>query len=578
MVMALTPLPLWSQEAFIDPLGEVPISELSQGDSEAHLTEPALPTERGDQDLGNGFFPTLMEMPLLRGPYDARSASGNYTVDSPDRRAQNATDIFPYASPESNFYQRHPQVFGPADQFLGFFTSFDTLTYENDRLRNFSASIDANTGLLTRAFSPELAMIKAGPLFIDILWLGTGVLWSDYDGPLQFREGEEPGFTGFVEMGLRVAARLTDTIYFTVGANIMYLPFVDRWAFQSLTGYGPAATASLLYADNWADWDVSFYNVFRAFPGLNVLNQLNEPGFDRAGRYAFGIRGQRRANDFYNEEGVFFNNRLGASANRLVFNNEWRLNLVAEHVDFWRTFDFVDHTVRDMAGISLGYEGSVIPFAPLFSYRVFEPDGLARGQEIYYQQLGASFTGRLTENINWDGNIGYLFVSGRDAPSQDSILWNMGFTHTVSQNLLHWLRFGQGFFANEFINEYLVSRYVSYGVNYRLDRRSTLDAFVQYADRELSLLENEERQSWIAGASLGIQLLDFTRFNASVIYNQIDPNSSIPETERWIYRASLTQQLSLRLTGTLFYQYEDFITEPTGFNEHLVGMSLRRYF
>lgn len=527
----------------------------------------------------DGYFPTLMEMPLLRGPYDARSAGGNYTVDSLDRRAQNATDIFPYASPGSNFYQRHPEVFGPADRVLGFFTPFDTLTFENDRLRNFSASIDGSTGLLTRAYSPELAMFKAGPLSIDILWLGTGVIWSDLNGPQQFREGEEPGFTGFVEMGLRVAARLTDTIHFTVGANIMYLPFVDRWAFQSLTGMGPAASASLLYADVWGDWDVSFFNIFSAFPGLNVLGQLSEPGFDRAGRYAFGIGGQRRANDFYNEEGVFFTNRLGASANRLVFNNEWRLNLFAEHVDFWRTFDFDDHGVRDSAGVSLGYEGSVIPFAPLFYYRVFEPDGVGRGQEIYYQQLGASFTGRLTENINWDGNVGYLFVGGQDAiSSQDSILWNMGFTHTVTQNFTHWLRFGQGFFANDFINEYLVSRYVSYGLNYRIDRRSTLGAFVQYADSELSLLDNEEQQSWVAGATLGVQLLDFTSFNAAVIYNQIRPNNSFPETERWIYRASLSQQLGLRLTGTLFYQYEDFITEPTGFNEHLVGMSLRRYF
>jgi hypothetical protein len=541
--------------------------------------ESPLPTEGGGAEGSDGFFPTLSEIPLLRGPYDARSMGGTAMGTAPDRRTQLATDIFPYSSPDQNFYQRNPQIFRRADQILGFFTPFDTLTYENDRIRNFAMSFDSSLGILNRNFSPELATFKMGPLFLDVLWVGTGLIWSEYNGPQQFVEGEEDGFTGFVEVGVRAAARLTDTIFLIAGANIMYLPFNDRWAFQSLTGLGPGASLSMVYADDWEEWDVSFYNYFTGSSGINFLGQISEPGFDRAGRYAFGTGFQNRTNDFYSEDNVFWNNRLGGSANRLVFDNEWRLNLIAEHTDFWRSFDFDDHRVRDMASISLGYEGSVIPFAPEFFYTVFEPDGLGRDLEIFFQQLGASFTGRLTENVNWQGNAGYIFLTGPDAQTDNnSFLWTMGLEHTVNINFQHWLRFGQGFFSNEFFNEYVLSRFVSYGFNQRLDRRTSLTGFVQYADSELDLITDELRQTIIGGASLNFQPLDFTRFSASVIYNHNRVEASDVDSDRWIYRASLTQQLALRLTGTLFYQFEDFSGQPSDFDEHLIGFNLRRYF
>jgi hypothetical protein len=577
-VFAPSPESLQAQE--VPPAASMASDGLPDVDLETgEFIEPELPLEGGPADGSDGFFPTLSEIPLLRGPYDARSMGGNGIGTTPDRRTQLATDIFPYSNPEPNFYQRNPQIFRRADQVLGFFTPFDTLTYENDRIRNFAMSFDSSLGILNRNFSPELATFKMGPLFLDVLWVGTGVIWSDYNGPQQFAEGEEDGFTGFVEVGVRAAARLTDTIFVIAGANIMYLPFNDRWAFQSLTGFGPGASLSLVYADDWGEWDVSFYNLFTGTSGMNFLGQISEPGFDRAGRYGFGTGFQNRANEFYSEDNVFWNNRLGASANRLVFDNEWRLNLTAEHTDFWRTFDFIDHRVRDMASVSLGYEGSVIPFAPVFSYSVIEPDGLGRDLEIYFQQINASFTGRITENVTWTGNTGYLFISGPDARSENnSFLWNMGLEHTVNVNLQHWLRFGQGFFSNEYFNDYVLSRYVSYGFNQRLDRRTSLTGFVQYADNELDLISDELRQGIIGGASLNYQPLDFTRFSASVIYNHASVTNSDVESDRWIYRASLTQQLALRLTGTLFYQFEDFNTEPNGFDEHLVGFNLRRYF
>jgi hypothetical protein len=48
--------------------------------------------------------------------------------------------------------------------------------------------------------------------------------------------------------------------------------------------------------------------------------------------------------------------------------------------------------------------------------------------------------------------------------------------------------------------------------------------------------------------------------------------------ERWIGRVELSQRLGLRLSGQLFYQYEDNDGGPGSFTEHVTGLSLRRYF
>ncbi len=526
---------------------------------------------------GGGFFPTLSETALLRGPYDARSYAGNYTVDSPDRRGQLATDIFPYQDPVPNFYQRNERFYKPMDHFFGFLTPFDTFTYENERLRNFAFSMDANVGVLTRNFTPELAMVKAGPLFLDVLWIGTGVLWSDYTGPLVFADGDEDGWTGYIELGLRLAARLTDTIYLTAGANIIYLPWENEFAFRALTGNVPGIAVNLVYSDDWGPWSVSFYDRFFGRMGFDLLSPLDEEGLDRAGRYWFGIQ-QRRANEFYSGDDVFFTNVVGTSATRLVFDNQWRWWLEADHTDFWRTFDFDDHAMRDHFGTWLGYEGSVIPFAPRFFYDVWDLDGLFHGRESLLHNAGLALTGRLTENINWYGDVSYLFDTGPDSQDRDNVLWNMRFTHNITRDLTHSLGFGQGLFFNDFANEVLVSRYINYRTDYRLSRRSSLSAFVQYADQEVDLITNDERTRYGGGASINFLPLDFTGVRLLAFWEHIEQDNSDFEQERWILRGEITQRLGLRLSAQLFYQYEDNDAGPASFNEHVTGLSVRRYF
>jgi hypothetical protein len=526
---------------------------------------------------GGGFFPTISETALLRGPYDARSFGGAFTADSPDRITQNATDIFPYESTVPNFYQRNPQIFKPLDHFFGFFTPFDTLTYENDRLRNFAFSLDANLGVLSRAYSPELAMVKAGPLYLDVLWIGTGVIFSDFNGPQVFPAGSEDGWVGYVELGLRLSMRITDTIYLTAGANLMYLPWENKFAFRALTGGFPSLGATVAFSDDWGPWSVNFANRFVGRPGLDFFTGLDEPGFDRAGRYWFGLQ-QARANEFFTEDFAFFSNTIEGSATRLVFGNQWRWWLNADHIDFWRTFDFTDHAARDHVGTLLGYEGSLIPFAPRLFYDVWDIDGLGRGRDSLLHRAGVGLTGRLTENIGWSGDAAYLFETGSDRRDVETFLWNMRFNHTVTRDFTQNLAFGQWLFFNDLFNEVLVSRYINYTANYRLGQRASWSVFAQYSDAELDLISGREQRRYGGGTALTFLPFDFTTTRLMAMWDTIDQPQLDYDWVRWILRAEITQRFSSRLTGNIFYQYENNDAGPMSFHEHAVGLSLRRYF
>lgn len=541
------------------------------------IVEPPLPKAPAAED--QGYFPTLAESALLRGPNNLRALGGGIlpVEEGPDLGAQIATDLFPYEDAEPNFYQRNPGIFKPIDYSLGWMTPHDGLTYEADSFDNTSVMVDARLGVLTRQFSPELAMLKAGPLYFDILWVGAGITWSDFAGNRDFdklignRNGD--GATAFIDLGIRGLIRFTDTLYLSVIGNLMYLPYENEFALRFGSGRDAGLTTRLNYSETLGEWNVLLYSEFLGRPGLNWYGQGTMDESDRAGRYFYGFQSSGAANEFYNENYAFFSNRVGLTANRLVFDNQWRLNIAVDHTDYWRTFNFVDHTKRDHAGIWLGYEGSVIPFAPRLAYDIYSYDGY----ESLWHRAYLDLTGRLTENLHWISRVGYSFTSGR-RDELDQFFWQVGLDHTITKNTMHWLRFGEGIFDNEVTAESLTSRFISWGIDQRLDRRLYVRAFVQFADSETLIPTMETRERFGAGLTVRYQPLDFTQVAATVLYENIDQAAPISDRDRWLYRAEVNQQLGHRLTGHLFYQYEDNGSNPGDFKEHVLGMTIRRYF
>lgn len=539
------------------------------------VIEPQLPGAL--PPVSSGFFPTQAESPLLRGAANARSVySTGYT--GPDIRAQTATDLFPYQDQSPNFYQRN-SVFHAMDEVLGVFAGQNSVTTESDRMRHAALTFSANSGLLTRTFSPDLATLKAGPLALDLLYIGAGAVWSDYNGVQGFKSGQGDGLVGYLNVGFRGYARLTDTIYLATAAQLIYLPGTNELAFGM--GYGSANSLGVTfnYSDTWGAWDVILSDRFVGRPGLNFYDRTTEDGSDRAGRYWFGIQQSNnysRGNIFSNN-GAFFGNTVQFAASRLVLNGRWRFMSQIDHSDFWRTFDFIGHSQREHLGLAMGYEGSVIPFAPRFSYDVYSSDRMKSFRHLF----GLTLTGRITENIDWGGYLGYGFATGA-VKNWDKFLWNMRFIQSLTARTQHSISFGENFFFNDYSSDSLSARYVGYQLTHGFARNLTLSLLAQISDRE-SYASTGSTTSGLStsrvggGIRMAYQPLDFTSINASIYHDEaLKPAGSF---DRWITRISINQQLSMRLTGSLFYQYlESNGYSAAQFSEHAIGFTLRRYF
>lgn len=552
------------------------MSFLAVGDAVAQkvASEPVLPVV---DDQSAGYFPTIAEDTLLRGPYDSRSLGGwlGGEIEGPDTRGQVATDLFRYYDNNPDFYQRNQNFFRPINKTLGVFTPFDGWTVESRRNQFASFTVDANMSLLTRAFEPELAHIKAGPLYFDVLWAGAGVIYSDFNGDLTLYEGDsnDDGWLGYVELGVRGLLRITDSIYISAIANVIYLPFENELGLQLGNSTNPGLMFRLNINDVVAGWEILFFDQFQALSGLDIFVDADSPAIDQAGRYSFGFMSDR-SNDFYNNRLAYFVNTVGFHASRLFFDNEWRLNFGIEHSDYWRSFSFDDHGKSDRLILAMQYEGSVLPFAPRFSYEYWSNDGY----DSLLHQVQMQLNGRITENVNWRGTVGYAFSTG-DMVEQNNFTWELALEQVLTRSTIHWIGVGDGYFYNEFQSDTRSARYARYGIDQRITNKFHIDAYAQYAYQEASANDRfPVRDRFGAGLEFHYRPLDFTDLSARAYYEQVDQSDTTDDTARWVYRLEWTQQLSSRLTGNVFYQYEEMNSLSRPFTEHLFGLSMRRYF
>jgi hypothetical protein len=557
----------------------IPLAFLLVQMAALRANEPDLPVVAS---VDAGYFPTLAEDVLLRGASDSRSL-GTYSHEGPDLRAQVATDIFPYEN-GTNFYRRYDSFFRPLDHTLGVLTRHDAITLEGLELSGHAAEtslvIDADAGLFTRRFDPDLAHVKAGPLYFDLLWVGAGVIYSDYNGrqPLPDKvdgDNTKDGWTGYVDVAVRGLFRITDTIYISAIANLMYLPFENELAFRMGNSAIPGVYTRLNVGDTVGDWDLLFYDEFIGRPGVDLSVDADADAIDRAGRYYFGFY-EDRTNEFYNDRQAFFVNRAGFRATRPVFDREWRMGARIERSDYWRTFTFEEHGKRDYLELWLQYEGSRIPFAPRVSYEYWSNDGF---DSMWHRGM-LNLTGRITENVIWDGELGLGANTGTVSESV-RWLWEVGLRHVINRSTLHGIRVGENFMNNEILNETITARYLRYYVNQRVNKSMHLDAFMQLSDNEVTDrpgIREHTRDRVAVGLALNYRPLDFTDLRASMFYEKVDQLATTDDQHRWVWRFEWIQRLAHRLTGNVFYQYEEMDSLRRPFTEHLFGMSLRRYF
>lgn len=524
-----------------------------------------LPTE------GEGYYPTIEETMLLGGDYP-RSIGGGRNNNPPDRRMQLEQGIYPYPNPGQGNRAPWAESLSPLNPFLGFFAERQAYVTPDGPSwpRGMTLDLDSSFPLLVREFSPERAMLKVGPTYFDLLFVGMTVLYSDYEGDQVFAGDSEDGWLIGVEFGLRGLVQFTDQFYLSLAATVVYLPLENDIGIRLGSGGTPTAIASINYQFERGSWDVHIYNNFHASSGLDIFANIESGAIDRAGRYSFGFGdGRDLASGYYDGDNAYFVNALGIEASTPVL-EDWRLWLSAKSLNAWRTMDFEDHNNVNSLGVRLGYNGSALRFAPYLEYNLDhynEDDRLAN--RIY-----VGMRGRLTENLSMIARAGYLWWDNNGNPGiEDGYLYSVGLYHELTRYTSHALTAGQDFYNDDLTGDSTMASYIRYAIDHTFSRSLTGVAAIQYSELEYGF--NETDMTSVTGSlryALHGGLNSYLLLRAAY-----EHRSGAFNIDRWLGRASYTRNLFSRTRGELFYQYEE-ASGDQNFNEHLFGLTLREYF
>ena len=486
-----------------------------------------------------------------------------------DVATQTDSVLFPPEDREE--VDEYDSLYQPINRVLGVFDSHEIWAAERDRLRAVA------TGYMhlpfVSTFEPSDAHIKAGPLYLEFLYAGVGVLYSDFEGDRVFPEGQEDGWMSMLELGLRGSLRITDQFSITLSTRLVYLPGVNRFGFALDDGSGIGGSFLIDYQFYWGTWDFLVYDHFRAYTPSYFLG-LGEQARERSGRYSFGINSRgRRSNNYFNDGFVYFVNTIGGRASTPFLRENWDLLLQADHSDYWTGFNFEYPRVRDHFGVRLGYDGMIIPFSPYVSYDVYSFDRM----RSFYNTAYIGGRGRLTRNVDFNARAGYLWTTNRE-PERKSPLWRVGLTHQINENTWHSLWAGQTFRSSDVTNETALAEYIRYQINHQFSSRLWGFAYAQFGRQEDLVLGTPVTDREIYGGRLDYQLFDYTRISGSGFYEK-QSSERRPDIvqRRWIYRASVEQQIYWRTTARFYYQFEN-LEGRSNFDEHVLSLTLRRYF
>ncbi|MBU6301521.1 MAG: hypothetical protein KGS60_08210 [Verrucomicrobia bacterium] len=536
-----------------------------------------VPSAEATGSMGQGVFPTYGEKMLMGGGADGsksdymRSFGGG--VGGPDSAYQTSTGIFPYDSTYGGIYTQHPEVFGPINRTLGFFGPNQALSLEGGRLQNTSVSLDGTLlPLFTRTYEPDRAHVRAGPFTADLLYLGAGALYSDYNGPRTFPEGREDGFMSYIDFGVRAVAQLTDQFYLALGTSLIYLPDSNKLGFLVTNRSAPGISLTMDHHATRNGWDYRIYDNFvGGFRSLQYFENFDNDAMEAAGRYTFGLGGRfndQGSGSLFDEDAIVFSNVVGASVSGLI-NPAWRTTFRASHADLWRTFDMDDAGSRERIGALLGYEGAVLPLAPYVSYDVFSNDTF----ESLYHMTNAGLRGKLSENLSLSTSAGYLWTT--DLPAdRESLLWRAVLSHDLSERTVQSVGIGRNFFANDFSDEFAVASLLNYRISHRVSNRIYGSTFLSHTKAEPLGNVGDQVTSDTAGVRMSFRPLDYTEVFATTAWQHSEHTPQTLEMNRSIYQVGVNQRILSRLTAGLLAQYE----EADFFDEYLYRLTIRRYF
>lgn len=455
---------------------------------------------------------------------------------------------------------------------------------------SFVVPITASFPLLQRGFEPQDADLKLGPLFFKLRELSGAVLWSDN---IHLREDQrESGTIAITTISGSVIAQLTEGLRFALSGSFVYLPLQNE---AGIAGFGlyapyvlglgdqPLARSEITWNTNIGGWNVVFTDDFRIGIGQfsdslrdnAVLFEGGDfDGVDRAGRYSFGAnnpsvrrsdRDRNRRDDRTDGDILYFSNIISAQTDRLVA-AKTRLHVHAAHENLWYNQGRRGlPSMRDQINVGLVSEREDLRFKPFILYSALRTDT----QNGFDQTLRAGLDGPITDQLQFHGEIGYLFGSNRD-----SLLWGLRLDHQAgpyTQESLYYRRS-----VSNFHDE--INQIVGYNIRQILGPKIVADAFINHGTISALREDGYSRTETRAGIRFYIHAgprTEITLAGTGALVSSDDGDYRL-----WTGRAEIAHYFTDTLLARLSYQYQqrDSDFRRDSYYENLVYFSLSKYF
>jgi hypothetical protein len=485
---------------------------------------------------------------------------------------------------ESNFYQRNGGLFDRVERFLGPIIPEENLLAAHDSGRVFSVEGNYGLNFFTRDVMPDRTMVKLGPLMIDFLGISTSVLFTSYNGDAPLNNGvESSGWIAMIGLPVRASLRLTDTIYFQLSGMIYWLPLENDFGVANGLGanWNTGLNGRLNHEFQWRGILFRMYDYLSStgnFVDLIEPWAVNE--IDEVGRYRFG---SPHIDSGTAGRGIYWNPRYGGVSNvaglemQRQASGDWWIYGNLSHTDFWgaSSLNLDDNAHMEQLLAEWRYVGSDYRFAPLLYYQLTSPD--------YFQTMthivGARFTGRLTEYLAGWASVGYLLQTGKLDANNDSILWELGFRHDLTEYTSHSISGGQTYAISPSLDE-SVGSYLRYTIEQAFGPRLVAGAHAQWFDGRTitrgAVIQNETYQG---GVNARYAIAPDTSLVLGSTYAISHPAGNAVDMETWLHYLTLQRPLWGRLNASTTYQYIEQ-TGPIGsnFSEHMLLLSMQFSF
>lgn len=447
---------------------------------------------------------------------------------------------------------------------------------------------------------------RVGPLFVDEVYAGAGLMYSEYSGdpvygaPLRAGVADDDNWAAVIWAQVRATIYVTDRFALSFTPAVYYLPLKNDvgWGLGfpllAMGGYTqPNALLNTAFRQPLGEsLQFVMMDQFQIFhPQISLMR--NSPYYwanigdtspmDLAGRYQFGGFGpyeiDARGDDSFALNDRFMDDDQILLMNRATFSlmgkhgSNVSTHLFYDRLDYW-DHNFDDHQTWQTGGFQIMQSGP--SFTPYARYEFTASDHW----QTHYQHAVVGAQKSFSPDLVAYAEGGWLWSSIEYQGGTDSWVALVGARQRLGPYTWHGFDAGRTPLAN-FRHRYLAT-YGQYYLTQTIGAKSQLTLFAQQADLDVLGGGGElERSVLTVGGILSVTLSQKSNAWLSVSYEDGDIESFKRAWQMWTYRLTYARSLGHSTSAMCFYQYQNAASGTSSyddFSEHLLYMGVSKHF